>query len=196
MFDATAKELDYDYTMHTRERAGDEKLYKRFFMEVLPDEEESVKTGMRKFRDAEMIMIQTPGDKRNIIVREARPDDKERFAEEYAKFRAGHEEQSSGYPLKEWPLITRAMAEEFKYLGFHTVEQLAGANDTVLSRYPGLREVSRRAQSWIQAQADAAPLEQLQNELKTRDEQIAAMQAQINELIAAKKAESQAKIAK
>jgi hypothetical protein len=190
------QELEYDHTLHTRDRAGDEKLYVRFFTEVLPDEEASKATGMRKFRDAEMITIQVPGDKRNIVVREAREDDKERFSALYKKFRAGMEDQQGGYPLKEWPLITRAMAEEFKYLGFHTVEQLASANDTTLSKYPGMREVSNRAKTWLQAQADAAPMERLQTELQTRDQQIAAMQQQINQLMQAQQPVNQAVKAK
>lgn len=175
-------ELEYDHTLYEKDRAGDDKLYVRFFQDVLPDPEESARTGMRKFRDADMVTIMVPGDKRNIITREARPDDQERFAKQWKMYKADHEEQLQGYPLKEWPLISRSMAEEFKYLGFRTVEHIANASDAVLSRYPGMREVQSRAKTWLAAQADAAPLERLQTELKTRDEQIAAQAAQMAEM--------------
>lgn len=175
-------ELEYDHTWHQQDRAGDEKLHVTFFPDVLPDDEASKAAGMRKFRDVVMISIVVPGDKRNINVREARPDDMERFEKQYKAFASGQEEMGSGTPLKEWPLITRAMAEEFKYLGFHKVEHIAEASDGVLSRYPGMREIQKRAQTWLEAQAGAAPVERLQNELKARDEQMAAMQAQMAEM--------------
>ena len=178
-------ELEYDHNWHTQDRAGDEKLFVRFSMDVLPDVDASVLAGIRKFRDVEMVTIITPGDKRNIIVREARPDDIERFNDTYKKFKAGIEEQNGGTPIEEWPQVTRAMATEFKYLGFHSVEQLATASDGVIARYPGMREVQRRAQHWLEAQAGAAPLERLETELRTRDDQIAAMQAQMAEMTAA-----------
>lgn len=175
-------ELEYDHTIHERERAGDDKLYIRFSMDVVPDVEATKATGMRKFRDAEMIQIMVPGDKRNIIVREVRDDDRERFPKQYKMFRDGADEQITGYPLKEWTGCTRAMAEEFKYLGFRTVEQIASANDSILSKYPGMREIQTRAKTWLEAQKSAAPLEQLQSALETRDQQIAAQAVQIAEM--------------
>lgn len=177
-------ELEYDHTLFSEERqyAGDDKLYVRFYMDVIPDLEGSRVAGYRKFIDAEMIQIMVPGDKRNIINREVIDTDKQRFGKIYERFKAGEAEQQSGFPIREWPLITRAMAEEFKYLGFMTVEALANASDAHISKYPGMREVQSRAKTWLQAQKDAAPMEQLQNELGVRDEQIAAMKAQMDEM--------------
>lgn len=175
-------ELEYDHTWHEKERAGDEKLHVRFYTEVLPDEEASQKAGIRKFRDAVIVAIVVPGDKRNITIREARPDDIERFAKQYKAFADNQEEFGDGTPLKEWALITRAMAEEFKYLGFHTVEQIAGASDGVIGKYPGMREIQNRAKIWLEAQAGAAPAERLQNELERRDAELAAMKSQMEEM--------------
>lgn len=175
-------ELDYDHTWHEREHAGDEKLFVRFYTEVLPDIEQSEATGMRKFRDAVMVQIMTPGAKNNIVVREARPDDIERFPKQYSQFTAGQEEDLTGFPLKEWPLCTRAMTEELRYLGFRTVEHIASATDAVIGKYPGMRELQRRAQTWLAAQKETAPLEKAMVELEKRDETIAAMQAQMAEM--------------
>lgn len=175
-------QLEYDHTWHQQDRGGDEKLHVRFYSEVLPDEEASAKTGMRKFRDAVIVSIVVPGDKRNITIREARPDDIERFAKQYKAFADNQEEFGGGTPLKEWALITRAMAEEFRYLGFHTVEQIRDASDGVIGRYPGMREIQVRAKVWLEAQAGAAPAERLQNELEKRDAELAAMKAQMEEM--------------
>lgn len=187
-------ELEYDHMMHAKQYAGDDKLYVRFFMDILPDVEASKATGLRKFRDAEMIQIMVPGSKSNIVIREVRTtekgtgDDDVRFAKLYSQFKAGQGEVLDGYPLKEWPLVNRAMAEELKYLGFVTVEHVAKATDGVIGKHPGLRDLQERAKIWLEAQAGAAPAERLQSELKARDEQIAALQAQMAEILKAQKA--------
>jgi hypothetical protein len=182
------QELEFDHNVFSNRTAADSKLHVQFFHSALPDPEASASTGIRKFRDVEMVSIIVPGDKRNIVVREARQDDKERFAKIYEAFKKDQDQTVQGFPLKEWSLVTRAMVEELKYLGFVTVEQVAGASDSIAGKYPGFRELQNRAKNWLESQASAAPLERLQAELKTRDEQLAAMQAQINELVSAGKA--------
>lgn len=174
-------ELDYDHTWHENERAGDSKLYVYFFEETLPDPDASERDGIRRFRDATMIHIQVPGDRNNIVVREAREDDKQRFEKQYSKYQEGKTDQQSGFPLKEWPLISRSVATELKFLGFHTVEQVASASDNQI-KYPGLREISRRAKTWLEAQQGAAPLEKMATELEKRDSTIKALQDQVAEL--------------
>lgn len=174
--------LDYDHTLHENRTKGDSKLYVRFFPGVAPDVEESARTGIKKFRDVDFITIMVPGDKRNIITREARPGDIERFKTIYDQYKGGQSEVLNGYPLSQWPLVSRAMVEELKYLGFMTVEHVANASDASAGRHPGLRELQRRAQSWLQAQKDAAPIEQLNSALEQRDQEIIAMKAQLEEM--------------
>lgn len=174
--------LDYDHTMHENHSAADKKLYVRFFMEVMPDDIATAEAGMRKFRDAEMIQIMAPGDKRNIVVREVRHEDTTRFESLYQRFKATNESVPEGYPLAQWPMASRAMVEELKYLGFMTVEQVAGASDTAMTKSPGLRELQRRASAFIETQRQTAPVEKLQGLIEKQNEQIAAMQLQLAQL--------------
>jgi hypothetical protein len=163
----------------------DHKLYKRFFVDVLPDDEKTATEGRPCFRNVEMITIMVPGDKNNIVTREAREEDKTRFADLYAKFKKGEGEILDGFPLKEWTGVTRAQVEELKFFNFLTVESLANANDNVAVKFPGLHELKRRAAAWVQAQKDSAPIEKLNAEIKARDEQNAALQAQMAEMVKA-----------
>lgn len=182
------QELDYDHTWHEKQYGGDDKLLVYFFMEVLPDEEASRLEGRPKFRDAEMIHIQVPGAKSNIVIREVRDEDKERFEKKYEAFKKGIvDEQIEGFPLKEWTALSRSMVEELKYLGFRTVDQLANASDSVMGKFPGLRELSARAKTYLAAQKSDAPLQALEAANKTAAEQIKALEAQVAELIAASK---------
>lgn len=175
------QELDYDYTLHQQEWAGDDKLYKRFFMDVLEDPIASKEAGIRKFRDTEMITIMVPGNKTNVITREVRPEDRVRFAKEYDRFKAGEIDQINGFPLKEWPALSRAQIEELKYQGFHTVEQLANMNDGVAGRHMGYNDLKQKAQRWLDNQKSAAPLEKLEAAVKDRESEISALQNQIAE---------------
>lgn len=174
------QELDYDYTLHQNRYKMDHKLYVRFFMATVPDQERSDKEGRKCFKDVEMVQIMVPGDKKNIIVRAVREEEKMRFPELYNKWKQNREQDVlDGYPLNEWTHVSPSMVEELRYLGFRTVEHVAGASDAVCSKFAGLQELKRRAQAWIEIRAKEAPLEQAQTELNKRDEKIAAMEAEM-----------------
>ena len=177
-------ELDYDFQVHEDRHKMDHKLVVRFFKEVMLDVEASKEAGHKKFRDAVMIQIMVPGDRRHIVVREVRPDDIQRFNEKYTKFMANEQTEVDGYPISQWPAVTRAQAEELKYLGFHTVENLAETSEAVMSKYPGLREISRRASAFIMAQKESAPVEKLQGQIDDLAKQNEVLQMQLREFMA------------
>jgi hypothetical protein len=187
------QELDFDHTMYEREYAGDDRMLVYFFTEVIPDEEASKVAGIRKFREAEMIHIAAPGAKSSIIIREVREDDKHRFAAKYEKFQKGMvDEQVEGYPLKEWSILSRSMVEELKHLGFRTVEQIASASDSVVSKYPGLRELQSRAKTWLESQKSTVPLEKLHTQVEEMKKQMDALLKANEDLVAAAKAKKAA----
>lgn len=174
------QELDYDHTVHEKRHSMDHKLFVRFFLMVQPDEEKTKTEGRRCFRDCEMIQIMVPGDKRNIVIREARVEDKDRFSDLYAKWsRDRKQDVLDGYPLSEWSQVTPSMSEELRYMGFRTVEHVANANDAACGRMAGLNELKRRAQAWLEMREKQAPLEHAQAELDKRDERIANLEADL-----------------
>lgn len=180
--------LDFDHTVYEKQYGGDDKLLIYFFMEVLPDDEATRVEGRPKFRDAEMIHIQVPGAKSNIVIREVRDDDRERFEKKYAQFKQGLiDEQVAGFPLKEWTGVSRSMVEELRHLGFRTVDQLAAASDSVLGKFPGMRELSARAKTFLEAQKSDAPLQALQAKAAAQDTEIAALKAQLQQMVEAAK---------
>lgn len=153
--------LDYDHTIFQKHDGGDDSLFVVFYWGTIKDDAQSEEHGRPIFRDAEYVRIIVPGDKNNINDRPASKHDKQRFAKQYAAFRAGvsEEEQLIGTRLKDWPLLTRAQVEEYAYLGIKTVEQLAEARDDVISRVPGMRDMKQAAHIWIgrsKATAEAA----------------------------------------
>lgn len=131
---------------------GDDKLFVQFRMDIVQDEAKSIAEGRPIYVDTEWIKILIPGDKTNVIDRPASEQDKRRFAQQYARFKQGlkEDEQLVGTHLKEWPLITRSMVENLRYHNIFTVEQLAGVNDLVKLRMPGLDQLSRQASIWLE----------------------------------------------
>jgi len=103
------------------------------------------------FSDVEHVRIMVPGDKLSIVDRPASSDDKARFPDHYAKFKAGEGSQIVGTRLDAVPFITRSMVEEFKFFGIHTVEQLASTGDEVGQKFQGFQSYKQKAQKFLDA---------------------------------------------
>lgn len=177
--------LDYDYTVHQRPNADDEKLYVQFFMDAVEDHDASKVEGRPIFKDAEMIRIIIPGSKDNIVVRPIRERDRQRFAQRYAmwKQRTGDGEVITGTPLEQWPLLSRAQCEEFKHFNIRTVEQLAGVPDSTAQKFMGFDQIKRKAADFVSSAKAAAPLAALRDELDAARVQIEAQGQEIARLL-------------
>lgn len=184
-------EFDVNLNDWTRPGSGDERLLVVFYMGIVQDEAASAEQGRPIFRDTEMVRIFTPGDKSNVIDRPVRSTDKQRFAQAYAAFKngGGEEEQVIGTPLKEWPAVGRAMAEELRHLGIRTVEAVAEVRDDVCMRVPGLTGLKQAAQVWLDkakatavATKSAKEMEALRNENEVNKRAIKELMDQVQTL--------------
>ena len=181
-----------DIELFTKESKGDDRLAVRFFIKPARDAEKSDKEGRMVFRDVEYIQIMVPGDRDNILIRPAGEGDKRRFGKQYDDWkRTNREETLVGTPLDLWGRLSLSQIEEFRYIGVRTVEQLAELNDNAMLRMPGAAELKRKAQAFVQAAKDEAPMRHLQAELEKRDEldrardaELAAMKEQLAQLAA------------
>lgn len=127
----------------------DSQLYVKFYMGVKKDKKASLEAGRPIFKDVPFVQIMAPGNKDSIIDRPADDMDKARFAEQYKRFMANQEQTPEGTPLTEWPELTRSQIEEFKYMGVHTVEQLAGMSDGNAQGMMGLQALKQKAQAYL-----------------------------------------------
>ncbi len=166
-------EADFEMTEqamreHNRYR-GDENLYVKFFTHPLENREKSLEAGRPIFIDAEFINIMVPGDKSNVIIRQVREKDKERFPRQYAAYRNQEEELIEGTPLEQWGFLTAARCEEMKFFNIRTVEQLANLSDANAQKFMGVQRLKKSAQEYLEAKKTDAPVLQLQEELAKRD---------------------------
>lgn len=169
---------------------GDEKLIVRFEDHPHLDDAASRDANRPIFKMVPYIKIMIPGDKDTIIHRPVREGDKTRFAKAYLAFQAG-QSQVQGFPLSEWPKITRAQVEELKYFNIRTVEDLANVSDSQTHKFIGIHQLRDEARRYLDLLKEQAPLDAVQAELKKRDETIETMKAQIASLMARRQAEDE-----
>lgn len=169
--------LEYDHNIFNKPDAGDESLFVVFYAGTMKNSARSEEEGRPIVDDVECIRIIVPGDKNSVIDRPASPQDKARFAKQYALFRSGKSEddQVSGTRLTDWPHLSRGQCEELAYFGIKTVEQLAAVRDDIVGRVPGLTTLKQTAGIWLANAKGGAEAARVQK-------QIADQQAQIDQL--------------
>lgn len=178
-----------------RENDGDSKLFVVFFNGAVVNDAKSLEAGRPIHDDVEMVKIIIPGQ-RDSVVAYATPDYQYRFPKQWAQFKNNKEQVGSGTPLSELTWMTAAQVADLKAMNVHTVEQLAGISDAQAHSFMGFHGLKQRAETYLEAARGNAPLVKMQAALEDRDEQIAALQAQINQIMAAQQAAQAAKVTK
>lgn len=127
---------DDDNTQFVGAHDPDGRLAVRFYTKVLPNEFESKKQDRPIFYEADFVTIWIPGNQLSNFDGFVNDTHKKRFPKQWARYVNNKSEsnagQISGTPVEEWPLISRAQAEELKALKFFTVESIAGCSDAQL----------------------------------------------------------------
>lgn len=163
----------------------DSLLHVVFYMRTEQDNYKSEKEGRPIFYEVPYIRITTPGNNLMEIDAPAREDHKNRFPQQWASFQNSVEPQNQivGTTVENWPVITRAEAEELKGLKFFTVEQLAGASDLQVQRLGmGGHVLRQKAKAYLETAKDTALQQHQAAELARKEEQISSLQAQLDSL--------------
>lgn len=165
-------------------------LMVRFHMGSLYNSERTAKEGAPKYDSVPFVTIAVPGDKSILIDRPVRLDESDpdseihRFPELWARFKRGEaEDVTTGTPLTEWPVITRAQADELAFQHIRTVEQLAAMSDINCQKFMGSIQLRQKARDWLQQAEKAAPflaLKQEMGDLKAENDALRQMLEQTN----------------
>lgn len=139
--------------------------------------------GREIYVNQDWVEIRVPGDKDEIRQRQVRAEDKRRFAEEWAAYKANREAPLVGTPLDKLPFLTKAQVMEFRAAGIRTAENLRDMPDSVSQKFMGINSVRARIKDFLAAAEGVAVSEQYRAELETRDAQIATLQKQMQELL-------------
>jgi hypothetical protein len=154
--------IDYDHRIVGQSQENDKFLVVKFYVDAIANDEKSREAGRLVCDEVEMVEMRVRGDRNNIVHKIVDEAIKRRFPGAYEAFKKGQEHRGSGTPLDQWPIVTRGMLEELKYMGFYTVEQVSEASDGVCAKFAGLQNLKQKAIAFIEtAKNSTAPIEQL-----------------------------------
>ena len=189
------QEIDFAMNFEDHQQSdADKKLFVVFFREAVQSEFKTIEAGRPIFDDVDMIRIHTPGSK-DTLVAVAHHGYQERFPRQWAQYKAGMEQTTSGTPLSVLPWLTVSQIAEFAAMNIKSVEQLAGMPDNMAAKFMNHHALKQQAAAYLDAAKGAAPLLKMQEELKKRDDTIAELQTAVAAMQAAIQKERQAKTA-
>lgn len=164
-----------------------QKLFVAFRMDAVPSQFQSEQAGHPVFVEKPFITITIPGSTNTIIDTVADLEYQRRFPEQWAKFKAGHTDAAvNGWRLESWPAVNTAQVKMLQHMNVHTVEMLADMSDTACQQVGmGTMELRTKAKAAIAAAAGGADAERQAMENERRDNEMAALRAQVTELSAA-----------
>ena len=148
-----------------------------FYKDAVENIAKSRKAGRPIFDDVVMVQITIPGDKNNAVVKHVSDELKERFPDAWAQFEAAEEQVGDGTPLEQWTMMTKGRVMELKTQHIHTVEQLAGLNESFMKTL-GVngRRLVEDAQAYLKTAEDGPSKVAAENaELSRRVETLEAM---------------------
>jgi len=186
------EELDYD--VNDFYDADDTKgLYARFHIEPTQNAEKSAEAGRPIFEDVEFVEIGGIGDRTSSVVYKVDEYQKARFARQYAQFKRGMGDVTTGTPLSEVPWMSRSQIEEFKFLKIRSIEDLASVTDSVCTSVSGLFTLKARAIAWIEEAKGGTGTAELAKQIEELQRQMAGMIAAQTSLENTQAASKQAK---
>lgn len=129
------------------------------------------------------VKIRVPGDNKTEWDKPVQEKHKRRFPKQWDAFNQQRSQFGDATMLEQWGVINDDQIRNLRSFNIQTVEQLAGLGDSQIEKVgPGARELVRKANAWIEGAASAAKEEKLQEALRSADDRIAALEAQIQQL--------------
>lgn len=176
---------DENNTQFQGARNPDDILTVEFEEVALHNEWQSKKEARPVFDNVIIIKISTPGSALlNQVHRPKVASDEVRFPRQWAFYQQTHSNDPGkmGTPLSQWPFLNVAQHAMLKAVGFYTVEHIANASDEQVGRigmHGGMQPYAFReaAQRFLKVARDSSAFSQQADELKKRDEEIAALKA-------------------
>lgn len=155
----------------------------RFFIDTILDELATAQTGRQIYKDVERVEINMPGNPYSKPVQEVGDEQRQRWPEEYARFKKGQEFAVSGTPLEVLPFMKPSLVRTLKALDIMTAEQLAGLNDHALQSVGmGGRRLKDLAIAYLDEAEAMAIVTKTQAENDRHVAEIAGLKLQIEQL--------------
>lgn len=144
MFDPDS---DSAFTQQQREARNYVKFYPKWVRNNRASEEAGAEVGA----NVDYIMIICPGQTKSEVHRKASETDKLQYAQEWAAYQVGREQQQSGTPIEMLPGLPSGMADALKALYIYTIEQMANLSDLAMQKVGmGGNEIRLKARAYLE----------------------------------------------
>ncbi len=138
------------------------------------NQEKSTKEARPIYDEIVYVTIMVPGE-RDVVHRPAWEKDYSRFPMQYQSFlNKKDQDAGSGTPLSVLTWISAAQKKELEFFNCYTVEQLANLADSSASRFMGIQSLKIRANDFLKAAKEAAPLLTIRAEIEKKDQELSA----------------------
>lgn len=179
---AEAKVVKMGINQYAVVHGDDTNNYVEFEQVAVKNENKSLAAGHPVFEDVVFIKIMFPGDKTKIVFKKVTEEYKRRYPKQWAAFQNQEQQVQEGFPITEWPILTKSEALNLKASGIHTVEQLASIPDTALGVMLGARSYRDKAQATLAKATDGKVVLAIQAENEALKADVSALKEQIKEL--------------
>lgn len=155
-----------------------------FHIKPLLDREKTEAAGRPIYDDVEFVEIIIPGNDRERPVQRVAQDHVDRWPEQYKRFKDNKSQRiEEGYPLIEWPQISRGLAATLAHDHILTVEQLSKVADTNLQSIgPGLLDLKYKAAKFIEVMGSESKFNKITDENLKLQKQVKALTKKVDQL--------------
>lgn len=162
---------------------GDASMLCIFYKRAVHNAIKSAHAGRPIYEDVDFVKIQHPGERLNIVEREANDSDKRRWPAQWNAFAAGKDQVAEGTPLGLlFPRHPSSIAM-LQGLGLMTVEHLANASSTAIEAI-GMhgQDYVNYAQKYIKGAAGGAAFHQMQMDVEDQKRQNSRLLKHVEDL--------------
>lgn len=171
---------------------SDDKLIVTFYTRPVENTAKSIQAGRKICENVDYVMIYHPGEgNTNKIDRPANGEDKRRFPRQWDMYIHNRTQVPEGTPIDLLYPNNPAQAENLKAMGVFTIEQAVNLSAHAQDRVGmGAMDIVNKAKNYLENAAKGvnfhkhdAEIKRLNQELKIRDEAIAKLRAQMDQLM-------------
>ena len=160
---------------------GDPSMVVMFFLKPIHNPTRSNEQGSPQYDDKVFVRIHPPGERLNIIEREATDQDKKRFPMQWVQYKENAPQVSNGTPIDMLFPASPATAAALKASGVHTVEQCAELSAHAIETIGmGAQQWVNTAQRYMEVANKGVKASQLRADLDARDREIHSLKNKVD----------------
>lgn len=172
-----------DWGGTVRYGGGDQSMVVMFYMRGVQNPAKSQELGRPYLEDKIYVRIHPPGERLNIVDREATDVEKRRYPMQWQQFRDNAPQVSDGTPIDMLFPASPATAGALKASGVHTVEQCAKLSAHAIENIGmGCQQWVNEAQRYLEVANKGVKASQLKAIVEEKDREINSLKNKVNNL--------------